>query len=223
MDSSLFPSDLSTPSLLRAQELVRQRAILHDDHATPRFIAGVDQAFIEDTIISGIVVLDYESFEVVEEVHHRGNVEYPYIPTFLSFREGPAIVSAFGKLQHTPDILMVDGCGINHPRFAGLATHIGVALDVPTIGVAKNILCGKGDEPMEVGDVSSLVFEDSQVGWLIKSCGRCRPIVVAPGHRVSMDGALEITKYMLSGHKLPEPCMLAHRYVNRLKKSIKHI
>ena len=96
MDSSLFPSDLSTPSLLRAQELVRQRAILYDDHATPRFIAGVDQAFIEDTIISGIVVLDYESFEVVEEVHHRGNVEYPYIPTFLSFREGPAIVSAFG-------------------------------------------------------------------------------------------------------------------------------
>jgi len=86
--------------------------------------------------------------------------------------------------------------------------------------VAKNILCGKGDEPVEVGDVSPLVFEGRQVGWLIKSCRRCRPIVVAPGHRVSMDGALEITKHMLRGHKLPEPCLLAHKYVNRLKKAI---
>ncbi|MCD4799618.1 MAG: endonuclease V [Methanosarcinales archaeon] len=220
MDTILFPTDLSTPSLLRAQELVRQRVVLHNDHAALRLIAGVDQAFMEDTIISGIVVIDYESLDVVEEVYYTGTVEYPYIPTFLSFREGPAIISAYDKLQHTPDILMVDGCGINHPRGAGLATHIGVALDVPTIGVAKHILCGKGDEPLEVGDVSPLVFESKQVGWLIKSCRRCRPIVVAPGHRVSMDGALEITKHMLRGHKLPEPCLLAHKYVNNLKKTI---
>ncbi len=218
MNTQLFPTDLSTPSLLRAQEIVRQRAVLHNNHAAPRFVAGVDQAFMGDVIISGIVVIDYESLDVIEEVYHTGTLEYPYIPTFLSFREGPAIVSAYGKLQHTPDILMVDGCGINHPRGAGLATHIGVALDVPTIGVAKNILCGKGDEPLEVGDVSQLVFESRQVGWLIKSCRRCRPIVVAPGHRVSMDGALEITKHMLRGHKLPEPCLLAHKFVNNIKK-----
>lgn len=218
MNTQLFPTDLSTPSLLRAQEIVRQRAVLHNNHAAPRFVAGVDQAFMGDVIISGIVVIDYESLDVIEEVYHTGTLEYPYIPTFLSFREGPAIVSAYGKLQHTPDILMVDGCGINHPRGAGLATHIGVALDVPTIGVAKNILCGKGDEPLEVGDVSQLVFESRQVGWLIKSCRRCRPIVVAPGHRVSMNGALEITKQMLRGHKLPEPCLLAHKFVNNIKK-----
>ncbi|MCL7474998.1 MAG: endonuclease V [ANME-2 cluster archaeon] len=223
MDPSLFPFDLSTPSLLRAQDLVRQRAVLYDDHATPRLIAGVDQAFMQDTIISGIVVVDYGSCEVVEEVYHRAHVEYPYIPTFLSFREGPAIVSAFGKLHSTPDILMVDGCGINHPRSAGLATHVGVALDIPTIGVAKNILCGIGDEPVELGDVSPLVFENRQVGWLIKSCSRCRPIVVAPGHRVSMDGTLDITKHMLRGHKLPDPCLLAHRYVTKLAKTIKHL
>jgi len=115
---------------------------------------------------------------------------------------------------------MVDGCGINHLRGAGLATHIGVAMDIPTIGVAKHILCGKGDEPLEVGDVSQLVFESKQVGWLIKSCRRCRPIVVAPGHRVSTDGALAITKHLLRGHKLPELCLLAHKYVNNLKKTI---
>lgn len=220
MNTPLFPTDFSTPSLLCAQEIVRQRAILQNDHAAPLLVAGVDQAFMKDTIISGIVVIDHESLDVVEEVYYKGTVKYPYIPTFLSFREGPAITSAYEKLQHTPDIMMVDGCGINHPRGAGLATHIGVALDVPTIGVAKHILCGEGDEPLEVGDVSPLVFESRQVGWLIKSCLRCRPIVVAPGHRVSMDGALEITKHMLRGHKLPEPCLLAHKYVNNLKKII---
>lgn len=220
MNIPLFPTDLSTSSLLRAQEIVRQRAVLHNDHAVPHLVAGVDQAFTGDTIISGIVVVDYESIDVVEEVYFKSTVDYPYIPTFLSFREGPAITSAYGKLQHTPDILMVDGCGINHPRGAGLATHIGVVLDVPTIGIAKNILCGKGDEPLEAGDVTRLVFESRHVGWLVKSCRRCRPIVVAPGHRVSMHGALEITKHMLRGHKLPEPCMLAHKYVNNLKKTI---
>ncbi|MBC2696871.1 MAG: endonuclease V [ANME-2 cluster archaeon] len=218
MGTPLFPADLSTTSLLRAQEIVRQQAVLHNDHAPPRFVAGVDQAFMEDVIISGIVMIDYESLDVVEEVQYTGTIGYPYIPTFLSFREGPAIVSAYGKLQHTPDILMVDGCGINHPRGAGLATHIGVALDVPTIGVAKHILCGKGDAPLEVGDISPLIFESRQVGWLIKSCRRCRPIVVAPGHRVSMEGALKTTKHMLRGHKLPEPCLLAHKYVNNIKK-----
>lgn len=219
MDTELFPHDLSTPSLLHAQELVRQRAVLEDDYPQPRLIAGVDQAFEGDSIISGIVVLEAGSLEVVEEVHHMGKVVYPYIPTFLSFREGPAIVSAFRKLEYIPDILMVDGCGINHPRGAGLATHVGVALDVPTIGVTKNILCGDASEPVEVGDVSPLVFEGRQVGWLIKSCGRCRPIVVGQGHRVGMDGALAITKQMLKGHKLPEPCLLSHRYVTGLKKT----
>jgi deoxyribonuclease V len=219
MDTSLFPKDLSTPSLLHAQHLVKIQTVLYDDYTGPGLVAGVDQAFLGDTIISGIVVMDYKSLEVVEEVRHVGTVDYPYIPTFLSFREGPAIIAAFEKLKHKPDILMVDGCGINHPRGAGLATHVGVALDIPTIGVAKHILCGEGDEPLEFGDISPLMFKGQQIGWLIKSCKKCRPIVVASGHRVSMEGALEITKNTLKGHKLPEPCLLAHKYVNILKKT----
>ena len=218
MDTALFPKNLSTPSLLHAQKLVKERSVLHDDYAGPSLVAGVDQAFIEDTIISGIVVMDYQSLKIVEQVHYRRRVEYPYIPTFLSFREGPAIISAYQRLRIKPDILMVDGCGINHPRRAGLATHVGVALDVPTIGVAKNVLCGEGEEPVNVGEVRPLMFKGEQVGWLLKSCGRCRPIVVAPGHRVGMDSALAITQNTLRGHKLPEPCLMAHKYVNELKK-----
>ncbi len=110
-------------------------------------------------IFSGIVVLDYPSLEVMERVFSIEQVIFPYIPTFLSFREGPAIMSAFEKLKNRPDILMVDGAGINHPRRAGIATHIGVALDVPTIGITKKRLCGSGEEPVEVGEASPLLYD----------------------------------------------------------------
>ncbi|MBU4373663.1 MAG: endonuclease V [Euryarchaeota archaeon] len=218
--SDFFPTDTSRSSLLATQRLVAERAITEDDFGKLRLIAGVDQAFVDDKIISGIVVLKYNSLEIVERVHSIQSLIYPYIPTFLSFREGPAIVSAFKKLKNSPDILIVDGAGINHPRSAGIATHVGVALDVPTIGITKKILCGAGDEPSQVGEANPLIYEGKKVGWLLKSSKRSRAIVVAPGHRVSLDGSLVIVKHCLRSHKLPEPIRLAHEYVNRLKKEI---
>ncbi len=215
-----FPSHTSRESLLAAQKLVADLVITHDDFDELRLIAGVDQSFIEDIIISGIIVLKYNSLEVVKRVYAIQPVNYPYIPTFLSFREGPAILSAFKKLNASPDILMVDGAGINHPRRAGIATHIGVALDVPTIGITKNILCGEGKEPAQAGEVNPLIYEGKKVGWLLKSTTRSRAIVVAPGHRVSLDSSLSIVKACLRGHKLPEPVRLAHEYVNELKRKL---
>ena len=216
--SDFFPSDTSRNSLLTAQKLVAERAITEDDFGKLRLIAGVDQSFLDDKIISGIIVLKYDSLEVVERVHSVQPLSYPYIPTFLSFREGPAIVSAFQKLKTPPDILMVDGAGVNHPRSAGIATHVGVALDVPTIGITKKILCGTGDEPSHVGEANPLIYAGKKVGWLLKSTKRSRAIVVAPGHRVSLDSSLSIVKKCLRGHKLPEPIRLAHEYVTGLKK-----
>ncbi|MCZ7383128.1 MAG: endonuclease V [Candidatus Methanoperedens sp.] len=213
-----FPSDTSRSSLLAAQKLVADLVITEDDFGEIRLIAGVDQSFKDDKIISGIVVLEYDLLEVVERVHSIQPVKYPYIPTFLSFREGPAIVSAFKKLKTPPDILLVDGAGINHPRRAGIATHVGVALDVPTIGITKKILCGEGKEPAQVGEANPLIYEGKNVGWLLKSTNRSRAIVVAPGHRVSLDSSLSIVKACLRAHKLPEPARLAHEYVNGLKR-----
>jgi len=218
--SEFFPTDISRESLLAAQKLVAGIVITVDDFDEPQLIAGVDQAFVDDKIISGIVVLKYGSFEVVERTYSIQPFNYPYIPTFLSFREGPAIVSAFKKLKCSPDILIVDGAGINHPRSAGIATHIGVALDVPTIGVTKKILCGKGEVPLLPGEANPLIYNDRQVGWLLKSEKRSRPIVVAPGHRVSIESSLSIVKSCLRGHKLPEPTRLAHNYVSEIKKSV---
>ena len=215
--SDFFPSDHSRESLLAAQQLVSKRAVVEDCFGEIQVIAGVDQAFMDDRIISGIVLLNYNSLDVIEFAYSIQPVLFPYISTFLSFREGPAIVSAFKKLSTPPDILMVDGAGINHPRRAGIATHIGVALDIPTIGITKRILCGAGEEPSEVGEAAPLLYKGIQTGWLLKSSKKSKAIIVAPGHRISLKGSLLIVKACLRDHKLPEPVRLAHKYVNEIK------
>ncbi len=114
---------------------------------------------------------------------------------------------------------MIGRCGINHPRSAGLATHIGVALDIPTIGVSKNILCGVPEQPAGAGTVQLLMYDGRQIGWVLKSKENCNPIIVAPGHRVSMESSIEITRHCLRGYKLPEPTRQAHIYANLIKRT----
>lgn len=216
--SDFFPVDHSRESLLKVQRIVSEKASIKDDFKNLHYIAAADQAFLDNRIISGIVIMDFGSFKITERAYSIAPISFPYIPTFLSFREGPAIVNAFEKLKTRPDLLLIDGAGINHPRSAGLATHIGVALDVPTIGITKKILCGKSAEIPDVGRASPLFYRDKTIGWLLKSLRNSRPIVVAPGHRVSLESSLSIVKACLRGHKLPEPARLAHEYANACKK-----
>lgn len=215
--SEFFPEESTRENLLKVQHMVAKRAIIKDDFKDIRFIAAVDQAFFDNRIISGILIMDFGSLEITERAFSIQPVSFPYISTFLSFREGPEIVNAFRKLKTRPDLLLIDGAGINHPRGAGLATHIGVALDVPTIGITKRILCGEGAQASNVGEASPLVYNDKAVGWLLKSSKKCKPIVVAPGHRVSLESSLSIVKACIRGHKLPEPARLAHEYANMCK------
>ena len=218
--SEFFPEDSSRGSLLKVQRIVSEIATIKDDFGEIRHIAAADQAFFDNRIISAILILDFDSLEITECVFSILPISFPYIPTFLSFREGPAIVNAFRKLKIRPDLMLIDGAGINHPRGAGLATHIGVALDVPTIGITKKILCGEGAQPSDVGEASPLVYLDKIVGWLLKSSKKSKPIVVAPGHMVSLESSLSIVKTCLRGHKLPEPSRLVHEYVNACKKNL---
>ena len=218
--SEFFPDDNSRKTLLEVQKRVAEKAIAKDDFGELTLVGGADQAFLDERVISGIVVLEYDSLEVVERVYSVKRVSFPYIPTFLSFREGPAIVSAFRKLKNKPDILLIDGAGINHPRGAGLATHVGVALNVSTIGITKKILCGEGKEPALVGEANPLTYEGRKVGWLLKTQKRSRAIVVAPGNRVSLESSLAIVKKCLRAHKLPEPLRLAHEYANEVKEDL---
>jgi len=215
--SEFFPEGCSREKLLKVQHMVARRAIMKDDFKDILSIAAADQAFLDTLIISGIIVMDFSTLEIIERAFSIQPVTFPYISTFLSFREGPAIVNALKKLKTRPDLLLIDGAGINHPRGAGLATHIGVALDVPAIGITKKILCGKGAKPHNVGETSPLVYMDRTVGWLLKSSQKSKPIIVAPGHRVSLESSLSIVKSCLRGHKLPEPARLAHEYANKCK------
>lgn len=223
-DSTLEPaldSSLDTSlerRLVEVQRRIASRAVLEDSFS-PETVAGVDQAFLGDLVISGAVVLGPEG-GVRSRACHSMKASIPYVPGFLSFREGPPAIKAVRALDIEPTLLFVDGCGINHPRRAGLATYVGVILDVPTIGVSKNVLCGSFDLPKSVGEASPLVYGGEAVGYVLKSKKGCRPIVVAPGHRISVESSLEMTRLLIRGHKLPEPCRLAHEEANRAKASL---
>lgn len=170
-----FPEDSSIASLIKTQKIISEKAIIRDDFEKIELIAAADKAFLKDRIISGIIVMEYPALLPVERAFSIQPICFPYIPTFLGFREGPAIVKAFENLKIRPDLLLIDGAGINHPRSAGLATHIGVAMDIPTIGITKRILCGKGEYPEEVGAASPLVHADRTVGWLLQLTKKAVP------------------------------------------------
>jgi len=220
---SLAPSTEERKRLFSLQDEIASRIVL-EDRFSEGVVAGVDQAFISreggsEMVISGAVALDSslrphsKSWAVLETT-------FPYVPGLLSFREGPAALEAVKRLETRPTILFVDGCGVNHPRRAGLASVIGVTLDIPTVGVSKNVLCGTFDPPGRVGDASPLVYEGERVGYVLFSKKRCRPIVVAPGHRISVEGALDLARRYLRDHKLPEPCLAAHQHANLVKRRI---
>ena len=221
------PSPEERERLFSLQEVVASEVDL-EDRFSEEVVAGVDQAFISgedgrEMVISGAVAFD-SFLRPISKSWALLETTFPYLPGLLSFREGPAAMEAVKRLETRPTLLFVDGCGINHPRKAGLASSIGVALNLPTVGVSKNILCGTFDPPGRVGDASPLFFEGKHVGYIlfskIFSKKRCRPIVVAPGHWVSVESALDLARRHLRDHKLPEPCFMAHQHVNQVKCQI---
>jgi len=211
----------SRKELIKIQEKLKKKIILKDVLPPKiRMIAGVDQAFLDDKIISAIVVCVTPFMSVLEKKHVIAKIDFPYIPGFLSFREGPPIIKVFKKLQNTPDILLVDGNGILHPRGIGLASHVGLLLNVTSIGVAKSLLCGKFKKVKGVGSYSPIIYEDRTIGYAYKSKKNCKPIFISPGHRVSFKTSLKIVKECIGKYKLPIPLRLAHFHANEIKMKL---
>jgi len=180
----------------------------------PRLVGGADASYdrAEKRAFGAIAVYTYPDLELVEEAALEGPCPFPYIPGLLSFREAPIIVEVWKKLQHRPEVLLVDGQGIAHPRGQGVATHLGLLLDVPTIGVAKSKLVGEGEEPaQEAGAASPLWWEGRVVGLILRSRTGVRPVFVSPGHRVSLENSRTLTLGCVKGYRLPEPLRRADR------------
>lgn len=208
---------------LKAQQLSLAAEVVGEGLSrdfSPGFIAGGDVGFEQQgTIARGvIVVLRWPGLEIVEHRIARVPVTLPYIPGFLSFRECPALLAAWQQLTHRPDLLLIDGQGIAHPRGLGVASHIGVLADVPTIGIAKSRLYGEYS-PLEegAGACQPLYCHHQQAGWVLRSKIRCNPLFISVGHRVSVDMALFWTQQCLRGYRLPEPTRLADGIASRRK------
>ncbi len=211
-----FPSrwDLTPREAIAFQRELAGRVVLEDRVTDPKLVAGVDLAFPADGIgRAAIVVWRPADGAVVEQLTVDVPVTFPYVPGLLAFREGPAAEAAFRRLRSIPDLLMVDGQGIAHPRGLGIAAHLGVLLDLPAVGVAKSRLFGRAPEPgPHPGDREPLRAPDGeQIGVLLRTRIRCKPLWVSPGQYVSPERAAELTLFCVRGHRLPEPTFLADR------------
>lgn len=171
-------------------------------------------------LFAGIIVLAYPSLEVVDRAVAKVDVQFPYIPGLLSFREIPGLLRCFEKLKIKPDVLVVDGQGIAHPRRFGIAAHLGILLDIPTIGCAKSRLYGSYKEPRTVGEISKITDPKTniEIGAAMKSKVRSNPLIVSPGHRITINESVDIIYECLRGYRLPEPTRLAHELVNKFRK-----
>ncbi len=173
-------------------------------------IAGFDVAFFGDKAVCAAVVLNFKTMDVLERRHLLFKPDMAYVPGFLAFREGPAILQLFYDLEYTPDIILVDGHGIDHPLRAGLASYVGVELGKPCIGVAKSPLVG------EIVDDKLMIGTEVR-GRLVKTHQHAKPVIVSPGHMVAVDTAVEIIrKCVVPPHKLPEPLHQAHRLADKV-------
>lgn len=230
---------LSRSEMESLQEQVRNQAVF-DTHSKPNLddsssltVAGIDQSFIGDTALSAIVVL--QENEIIERVYDTTTLSIPYIPGYLAFREGPPIIQALSRLESDPDVLVVDGNGRLHYREAGLATHIGVVIDLPTIGVAKSLLCGRPEQSLDSLSQGTQVpirgtdevetAPNEIIGYAVQTRQyesenqSINPVYVSSGHRVSGTSAVEFVLNQCAGYKLPEPIRLADQYAATAKQT----
>lgn len=212
----------------KIQEEMAAKVCLHDHFATPLLhIAGFDVSNNlydpKKMVYASAVVLSYPELALVETAVYAERQDFPYVPGLLGFREAPSLVNAFQKLSVKPDLILVDGHGISHPKGLGIASHLGVLLDIPTIGVAKSILVGKAAAPLadEPGSLVPLVWKDRQIGSLLRTKKRCSPLIISAGHKICLETAINIVKSCLRGYRLPEATRLAHLAANACRKKHK--
>jgi deoxyribonuclease V len=186
----------------------------------PTVVAGVDAAFLRDKVIGVACLYTYPEITPVEAVFAIRKVIFPYIPGFLSFREGPVIIDALKKLRIKPHVILFDGQGITHPKGLGIASHIGLMLDTPSIGCAKSRLVGEYKQPgMKKGQTSSLKYQGKVVGAVVRTRDHVKPVFVSPGHRIDLKGSVDIILACTGKYRIPEPLRQADLLSKKIKRA----
>ena len=205
--------EVSTARARQIQLSLAQRVVVENGVINPHLVAGIDIACPDAQGVArgAVVVLSYPELSIVEIEIAQGKITMPYIPGLLSFRESPLILDACERLSNIPDLVLIDGQGIAHPRRLGLASHVGLFLDLPTIGCAKSILCGR-HQPLseEAGSHAELLDKGELIGAALRTKSGVKPIYVSVGHKIDLASALRWAINCCRGYRLPEPTRLAH-------------
>ena len=203
--------DVTPEEARQLQNELRTQVVGTDRFGKINTVAGADIGFKQDIARASVVVLSFPELQVVESVVTESPVRFPYIPGLLSFREIPPLLTAFAQLQTEPDLVIVDGQGMAHPRRFGLASHLGLVLDKPTIGCAKSRLWGRYEEPeTEQGSYTYLMDKDEVIGGAVRTRKNVQVVYISIGHRISLDSARTWTLVCCRGYRLPETTRYAH-------------
>lgn len=207
-----------------AQKEMGEKVLAEDVINKPiNYIGGMDVSNTpfdpEERIFGAAIVLSYPFLSVVQTATQANRQTFPYIPGLLGFREVPTLIQAYQQLSLVPDITMVDGHGISHPRGLGVASHLGVLLDIPTIGVAKSILVGSPAGPLseEIGSMVPLLWKGKEIAMMVRTKKRCSPLIISVGHKVSLPTATQLVLQCLTKYRLPEPTRCAHLAANKCR------
>ena len=210
---------MNLEKLKAIQEELSRKVVLEDMFSLDevRYVVGVDQAFLNDEVISCAVKFTFPELERVDEAVGVEKVNFPYIPTFLTFREGEPAVRVVREVVEEKTVILVDGSGIAHPRKCGLATYIAISVGKPAVGITKKKLYG---EVVKEDGLTKLKDGERTIGYVLKTCKRCNPIYISPGSYISPETSLRIVEMCLRGYKLPEPIRMAHNLAGEVKKSL---
>lgn len=214
----LYPE--SYEAAIKAQKEMASCLILEDQNRTPKLLGGMDVSANrfdpEKRVFASCVVLT-DALKVVEVASLTERQNFPYIPGLLGFREAPSLIHAYQALKTKPDLIMLDGQGIAHPRGFGIACHVGLLLDLPTIGVAKSLLVGEPASTLgyKAGSKVAITWQGKVVAMLLRTKEGCNPLIISPGHKISLSTALEVVMSSLKGYRLPEPTRQAHLAANK--------
>lgn len=220
---NLHSWEVNPKEAIQIQLELKEKIKLKKSFDSVKKIAGADVSYFQNKMIAGVIIFEFPTLRMIERQSFVSLINFPYIPGLLTFREGPSLLSAFKKVKTEPDIILFDGQGIAHPRRMGIATHLGIFLDKPTIGCAKSRLCGQyinvGEEK---GDYSPLKENEEILGAVLRTRKEVKPIFVSPGYKIDLANSIDIVLKCSVKYRLPLPVREAHIFVNQIRCSLQN-